>query len=74
MMPGPAGLLLGGLASFGINMLTGTEQTLPIEDDAVRMILVNPRDIAIEMAAVRDQREIAYSATWQQGFARAAVA
>jgi len=73
MMPGPGGMLMGGLLQFGVNMLIGKgEQALPIEDNAVRMILVNPRDIAIEMAAVRDSREIAFSSIWQQSFTDAA--
>lgn len=69
-VPGFGGQLLGGLGAFFINTL-GFEKP-PIEDDAIRTKIINAREVAIELSAVRDRSEIAFSRTWQQSWVQAA--
>lgn len=71
-VPGFGGLIFGGLAAFGINQFLDNEEALPTEDDPVPVLLMNPRDVGLSIADVRDSSDLAYSRKWQSGFTLAA--
>lgn len=68
-VPGAGGLILGGLLSFGINQFLGDEQAAEVDDEIQRVLLVNPKDVALGLAEVRDREEIAHNKQWQHSFA-----
>ena len=68
-IPGAGGLLLGGLLSFGVNQFLGDEQAAEVDDEIQRVLLVNPKDVALEIAGVRDREEISLNKQWQHSFA-----
>jgi hypothetical protein len=72
-IPGAGGLLLGGLLAFGVNQFLVGEEPIGTEDNPAVMLLANPRDIAIEIAAVRDREEISFNRQWQHSFAALAT-
>jgi hypothetical protein len=57
MMPGPGGMLLGGLVQFGWNMAFGNEQKLPVHDEAVDVRVLNWPNQGLNYTAVRDLSE-----------------
>ena len=72
--PGLGGQLVGGGLNFLANLAFSDEEALPVVDNAVQTFLTNPRDIAIEMSAVRDEAEASLNSKWQDGFLAQAAA
>lgn len=72
MMPGPGGLLFGGLLGFGANMLLNKDDKLPVNDNAVDVRLVAIRS-GVEFVAVRDRSERSMSAGFRQRWSGAAA-
>jgi hypothetical protein len=60
MIPGPFGTLLGGGIQFAFNML-GADKALPIKNGAMEVRVVNFSDLYLDMTAIRDRSELAYS-------------
>ena len=67
-LPGIGGQLLGGALNFGINLLGFNEDSELIEDNALRMLMVNTKELANDYAAVRDRQDINFSGRWRRAW------